>query len=60
MGSGTPHAGEQLLHGEAAADHGAEHPFFGLKRLGFQSFEIERFGAGQGPGIGSESFEAIR
>lgn len=47
MGRGAAHAGEELLHDEAAADHGAQHPFFGLKGLRFQSFEGKRVGERQ-------------
>ena len=64
MRGGAAHAGKDLLHGEAATGHGAEHPVFGLEGLRFQRFEVGRFGDSESAlarseRVGSESNGAI-
>jgi hypothetical protein len=59
MWRGAAHAGEELLHGEAAAGHGAEHPFFGLEGLGFEGLDVDRFSQGERTGAGGFGSENI-
>jgi len=47
MGSCGPHAGEEVLHDEAAAGHGSEHPLLGLEGNWLKGLRIEAVGGGQ-------------
>ena len=44
MGRGATDAGEELLHDEAAAHHGAEHPSLRLNGVGLKGLEVEALG----------------
>ena len=41
MGGGAAHAVEEVLHDEAAASHGTEHPALGLNPVGLEELEVE-------------------
>ena len=47
MGSGGPHAGEKVLHDEAAASHGAQHPLVGPQGHWLKDLWIEAVSDGQ-------------
>jgi hypothetical protein len=41
MGRGAAHSGKEVLHDEAAAHHGTEHPAFRLNSVGLEVGEIQ-------------------
>jgi hypothetical protein len=47
MGGCGPHANEEVLHDEAAAGHGAEHPLLRLESNWLKGLRIEAVGGGQ-------------
>lgn len=44
MGCSASHASKELLHDEAAAGHGAQHPSFRVENIGLEGFEVETAG----------------